>query len=119
MPHSLTAEEIDILARLDDKERIVRSRIRTIALPTYTGVRGFFVDGPPGHGKTSLVRSELDDVYGPDKWLLYNSDMSPPALWQKWNHTARWLLSSRTASNSSITSRFGEFCGVPWLRPTG
>lgn len=80
MPYSLTAEETDILARLDDKERIVRSRIRTIALPTYTGVRGFFFHGDPGHGKTSLLRSELDNVYGPGKWLLYNSDMSPPAL---------------------------------------
>ncbi|MGD1074237.1 MAG: hypothetical protein ABSB15_29375 [Bryobacteraceae bacterium] len=77
----LTAGEKDILAGLEEKERIVRARIRTIALPGYNGVRGFFFFGPPGHGKSLLLRTELDAVRGGrDKWVLYNSDMSPPAL---------------------------------------
>ncbi len=76
----LSSSEKDILARLKDKERVVRARIRTIALPNYAGVRGLFLYGPPGHGKSFLLRTELDKVCGHGKWLLYNSDMSPPAL---------------------------------------
>ena len=77
----LTTEEKAILAVLKDKENIVRARIRTIALPTYSGVRGFFFFGPPGHGKSRLLRTELNKVCGGrKKWHLYNSDMSPPAL---------------------------------------
>lgn len=77
----LTTEEKAILAVLEEKERIVRARIRTIALPGYNGVRGFFFFGPPGNGKSRLLQTELDDVCGGrDKWRLYNSDMSSPAL---------------------------------------
>ena len=76
----LTKDEEEILARLEEKERVVRARIRTIALPSYTGVRGLFLYGPPGHGKSFLLRTELDEVCGPGNSLLYNSDMSPPAL---------------------------------------
>ncbi len=36
--------------------------------------------GDTGHGKSYLLQTELNDVYGPGNWLLYNSDMSPPAL---------------------------------------
>ena len=77
---ALTDEETEILARLEEKERIVRARIRTIGLPGYAGVRGFFFYGDPGHGKSFLLRTELDELFGSGKWLLYNSDMSPPAL---------------------------------------
>jgi hypothetical protein len=77
----LTADEKDTLARLDDKERIVKARIRTIVQPSYAGVRGLVLCGPAGHGKTSLLTTELNGVCGdPDKWSLYNSDLSPPAL---------------------------------------
>lgn len=76
----LTSEEQDELVELEASERIVRARIRTIALAAYAGVRGFFLYGPPGHGKSFLIRSELNRVCGRDKWHLYNSDMSPPAL---------------------------------------
>jgi hypothetical protein len=77
---TLTAEELDILAALENKERVLRARIRAIALPSYTGVRGLFLYGNPGHGKSHILRTELDAVCGPGKWRLYNSDMSPPAL---------------------------------------
>ncbi len=46
---ALTDEELEILAQLEEKERIVRARIRAIALPSYTGVRGFFLYGDREH----------------------------------------------------------------------
>jgi len=80
IPFSLTREELDVLALLEDRERIARARIRTIALPDYSGVRGFFMYGPGGHEKSYLVKTGLNELLGPGKWLLYNSDMSAPAL---------------------------------------
>ncbi len=76
----LNAEERETLAGLTHKELIVTSRIRTIALPTYMGVRGLILFGNSGHGKSRLVQTVLDDVCSQGNWIFYNSDMSPPAL---------------------------------------
>jgi hypothetical protein len=76
----LSDAEAELVAGVEYREKVVRGRIAGIVLPNYQGVKGFFLHGPAGHGKSEIITTELKRRFGPDGWQHYNSDVSAAAL---------------------------------------